>query len=647
MCGIVGVMDLVGRAPIPRDLVERMNESQHHRGPDEGGFHFEPGIGLGHRRLSIIDVATGQQPLCNEDGSVVVIYNGEIYNFQDLIPELARAGHSFRTRSDTEVIVHAWEEWGEECVKRFRGMFAFALWDRNRETLFLARDRLGVKPLHYAILPRGQVAFGSELKSLVAHPEFRSDLDAQAIEEYFALGYIPEPRTIYEVARKLPPAHTLTIRRGAPVPQPHEYWDVRFTLDNPISARDAGDELVARLRESIRMRLISEVPLGAFLSGGVDSSAVVAMMAGVSDGPVNTCSIAFDDPEFDESRYARQVAERYRTNHRVDTVASGDFDLIDVLARTYDEPYADSSALPTYRVCELARRHVTVALSGDGGDENFAGYRRYRLHAMEERLRGALPLAIRRPAFGMLGRVYPKADWAPRPLRAKSTLQALARSSVEAYFHSVSVLRDDMRARLYARGFKARLAGYSAAEVFRRHGARAGTDDPFALVQYLDLKTYLVGDINAKVDRAAMANSLEVREPLMDHPLVEWLASLPSPLKVRASEGKILLKKAMEPYLPREILYRPKMGFAVPLAAWFRGPLRGRVRDAVLGDELADTQLFDAAYLRHLVDAHQSGMRDYSAPLWSLLMFQAFLARSRAEHAGSSPAPRIALDPAA
>lgn len=629
MCGIVGIMDLTGRRPICRELVSRMNETQLHRGPDESGLHLEPGLGLGHRRLSIIDLSTGQQPLFNEDGSVVVVFNGEIYNYRELIPQLAGLGHSFRTKSDTEVIVHAWEQWGEGCVTRFRGMFAFALWDRNSSTLFLGRDRLGVKPLYYALTSDQQFIFGSELKSLLAHPGLRRDLDPLAIEEYFALGYVPDPRTIYAGAQKLPPAHTLTLRRGGPVPQPREYWDVRFTLDNRISQQDAQAELIERLKESVRLRMISEVPLGAFLSGGVDSSAVVAMMAGVSADPVNTCSISFSDPAYDEAAYARQVAERYRTRHRVETVDADDFDLIDVLARTYDEPYADSSALPTYRVCQLARKHVTVALSGDGGDESFAGYRRYRMHALEERLRSALPISVRRPAFGVLGKMYPKADWAPKLFRAKTTFQALARTSVDAYFHSVSVLRDDMRIRLYSRAFKTRLGGYSAAEVFRRHAGRAGTDDALALVQYLDLKTYLVGDINTKVDRASMAHSLEVREPLMDHPLVEWLASLPSSLKVRGQEGKHLLKKTMEPYLPQEILYRPKMGFAVPLAQWFRGPLRQRVRDAILGPELAHTDMFDEKYLRRLLDAHQSGVRDYSSPLWSLLMFQAFLVNAR------------------
>ena len=425
--------------------------------------------------------------------------------------------------------------------------------------------------------------------------------------------------------RKLPPAHTLVIRRGAPPAEPRRYWDVRFTNAAPIALEDACAELRRRLEDSVRLRLISEVPLGAFLSGGVDSSAVVATMAKVSAEPVNTCSIAFDDPAFDESRYAQLVATRYATRHRVDHVASDDFDLIDELARVYDEPYADSSAIPTYRVCQLARQHVTVALSGDGVDESFGGYRRYQLHVAEELLRSRLPLAVRRPLFGLLGRLYPKADWAPRVLRGKTTFEALARDSVEAYAQTMGFIREPLRRQLFSARFQASLGGYRATEVFTGHAARAGTDDPLALVQYLDLQTYLVGDINTKVDRASMAHSLEVREPLMDHPLVEWLATLPSSLKLRGGEGKFLLKKAMEPLLPREIMYRPKMGFAVPLARWLRGPLRERLRTAVLGEGLASSGMFDPDTLRHLVDAHLAGRRDYSTPLWTLLMFDAFL----------------------
>lgn len=642
MCGIVGIWDSRGTRTVERSLLVRMNESQHHRGPDETGTYIGAGVGLGHKRLSIIDLKTGQQPLFNEDRTVVVVFNGEIYNYQELIPELTALGHVFRTRSDTEVIVHAWEAWGEACVERFRGMFAFGLWDEKQQTLFLARDRLGVKPLYYAQLPDGMVVFGSELKSLMAHGAIRRDLDPRSVEDYFAFGYVPEPRTIFTSAHKLAPGHTLCLRRGQPAPAPRRYWDVRFTGANPISHEDAQTELVKRLQESVRLRMIAEVPLGAFLSGGVDSSAVVAMMAGQSADPVNTCSISFDDPAFDETRFAQEVADRYRTRHFVDHVQTDDFDLIDTLAALYDEPYADSSAIPTYRVCQLARRHVTVALSGDGGDESLGGYRRYRLHLGEEKVRSALPLGLRQPLFGMLGTLYPKADWAPRFLRAKSTFQSLARDSVEAYFHSVSIFRDDMRRSLFSPEFTRRLSGYRAAEVFHDHARRADTEDPLALIQYLDLQTYLVGDINTKVDRASMAHALEVREPLLDHPLVEWLATLSSNVKIKDGESKWLLKKAMEPHLPHSIMYRPKMGFAVPLNRWFRGPLRERVRSALLEGELGHTGFFNRPYLEHLIDAHTSGRRDYSAPLWTLLMFEAFLRQSGVGRFAAKPAAAAA-----
>lgn len=645
MCGIVGIWDSRGTRGIDRQALVRMNETQHHRGPDETGLHLAPGIGLGHKRLSIIDLATGQQPLYNEDRSVVVVYNGEIYNYGELIPELQALGHVFHTRSDTEVIVHAWEAWGEACVERFRGMFAFALWDENRQTLFLARDRLGVKPLFYAELPDGLWVFGSELKSLMTHAGLKREIDPRAVEDYFAVGYVPEPRTIFTSALKLAPGHTLCLRRGQGAPAPRRYWDVRFTGSNRISAEQAQQELLGRLKESVRLRMISEVPLGAFLSGGVDSSTVVALMAELSKEPVKSCSIAFDDPAYDETAFAQQVADRYKTEHFVDRVETDDFDLIDTLAALYDEPYADSSAIPTYRVCQLARRHVTVALSGDGGDESFGGYRRYRLHMAEERMRAALPLGVRQPLFGLLGRVYPKADWAPRFVRAKSTFQALARDSVEAYFHSMSIVRDDMRAQLFSPEFHRRLGGYRAIEVFHEHARRADTDDPLSLIQYIDLQTYLVGDINTKVDRASMAHALETREPLMDHPLVEWLASLPSDLKLRSGEGKWLLKKTMESHLPNDVLYRPKMGFAVPLARWFRGPLRERVRRALLDGELRRTGFFNQAFLAHMVDAHVAGRRDYSWQLWTLLMFEAFLRVGG--HSTAAPAPAAAPQPEA
>ncbi len=641
MCGLTGIFDLRATRDVSAKVLRRMNESQLHRGPDEGSLHLEPGLGLGHRRLSIIDVATGQQPLFNEDNSVCIVFNGEIYNYQELIPELQALGHTFRTRSDTEVIVHAWEAWGEACVQRLRGMFAFALYDRNRHTLFLARDRLGVKPLHYAITHDGWLLFGSELKSLLAYDDGRGGLprriDPMAVEEYMALGYVADPRTIYTGINKLEAAHTLTFRRGQAPGQPQPYWDVRFTLDAQCSAGEASEELLRRLDEAVKLRMVSEVPIGAFLSGGVDSSAVVASMALQSGQPVRTCAIGFDDPAFNESEFAAQVAARYRTDHHLEVASADDHDLIDTLADLYDEPFADSSALPTYRVCQLARRHVTVALSGDGGDETFGGYRRYRLHLMEEHARRRLPLGLRRPLFGLLGSMYPKLDWAPRPLRAKSTLQALAHNSVQAYLRAVSRLHDGERQALYSSRLRADLGGRNVSEVFERYANRAGTDDGLALVQYLDYKTWLVGDINTKVDRASMAHSLEVREPLMDHVLVEWMARLPSALKTSPSEGKLLLKRAHEARLPNEVLYRPKMGFSVPLARWLRGPLAQRLEKAVMGGALADSDLFEMGAVRQLLAQHQSGRRDRSSVLWSLLMFEAFLRRT---HGGDGALPK-------
>jgi asparagine synthase (glutamine-hydrolysing) len=625
MCGITGIFDWRGRRPIDAGLLQRMTEALGHRGPDGAGFHHAPGVGLGHRRLAIIDLAGGDQPIFNEDRTVCVIFNGEIYNFQPLMRDLAALGHRFRTRSDTEVIVHGWEEWGEACLDRFNGMFAFALWDARTETLFLARDRLGEKPLYYTFLGDGRLLFASELKALACSPDLDRRLDPQAIEEFFALGYIPDPHSIYRGVRKLPPAHCLAVRRGELPTEPRAYWDIRFVDGPRIRGDKLAEELVCRLREAVRMRMVSDVPLGAFLSGGVDSSGVVAMMAGLKPGPVSTFSIAFGTPGFDESAHAAAVAHRYGTEHHVRKVDTDSFDLVDRLASIYDEPFGDSSAMPTFRVCATAREGVTVALSGDGGDEVFAGYRRYRWHCAEERVRRVLPQTVRGPVFGLLGRLYPKLDRLPRPFRAKATLQELAGDPVDAYFSSVSVCGDALRRRLFSPTLKRELQGYSTADLLRHHMLRSGSGHPLSQVQYADLKTYLPGDILTKVDRASMANSLEVRVPLLDHTLVEWAARIRPIEKLRRGEGKYVLKKALEPYVPPKILYRPKQGFAVPLAAWFRGPLRRHLRDSLLGPSLRATGLFDIHLVEKLVTQHESGAFDHSAALWTLSMFDAFL----------------------
>ncbi len=627
MCGFTGILNLRGRGEIDEALLNRMNESQHHRGPDAGGLYRAPGVGLGHRRLSIIDLSTGQQPLFNEDHSVVVVYNGEIYNFQELSKELEALGHRFRTRCDTEVVVHAWEEWGADCLSRFRGMFAFALWDENRETLFLARDRLGIKPLHYAVLPDQSLIFGSELKSLLVHPGLPRDIDPQAVEDFFAFGYIPDPRCIFKQVRKLAPGYFLEIRRGEAFPEPKRYWEPSFPEQAPASEAEVCEELRARMQEAVSIRLIADVPLGAFLSGGVDSSGVVATMAGCLQDPVDTCSISFGRSEYDESRYAAEISERYGTRHHTRQVDPDDFDLVDRLIDVYDEPYADSSAMPTYRVCQIARENVTVALSGDGGDEVFAGYRRYRWYHYEELVRQRLSQSIRGPLFNTLGSLYPKLDWAPKPLRAKATLQALGRDSAEGYFHSISILPSLPRMRLYSQEYRRSLQGYRAESLIQELMDQAPSEHHLSKAQYVDMKTYLPGDILTKVDRASMAHSLEVRVPLLDHKFVEWAGGLPPDWKLRGREGKYIFKKALEPLVPEGILYRPKQGFAVPLSDWFRNELSSRVRGMIQNGALAETGYFDMAEVSRLVKQHQSGLREHGPTIWALLMFDGFLRR--------------------
>lgn len=640
MCGLAGIFDSRGGRPVDRDLLTTMTDSLGHRGPDGSGYYTGDGIGLGHRRLSIIDLAGGHQPLFNEDNSVAVVYNGEMYNFKELAQQLRAAGHRFRTVSDTEVVVHAWEQWGPDCVKKFRGMFAFALWDNNSKTLFLARDRLGIKPLYYAALPDGRLIFGSEMKALLREPTLERRFDMQAVEDYFAYGYVPDPKSIYESVRKLPPAHVLVWRRGASVPTPQQYWDITFEPNMRISEADAAGELRERLKEAVGIHLISDVPLGAFLSGGVDSSSVVSMMTEHSNTPVNTCSIGFDVAQFDEAKYAELAARHLKSNHRARQVTANSFELIEDIARFYDEPFADSSAMPTYNVCRLAREKVTVALSGDGGDEAFAGYRRYRWHHYEERVRGLLPQAIRQPMFSMLGRLYPKLDWAPRPLRAKSTFLALARNSIEGYFNSVSILSDRLRRRLYSERMLQDLQGYHAQTVLEGVMKDAPVEHHLDCVQYADMKTYLPGDILTKVDRASMATSLEARVPLLDHVLLEWVATLPARFRLRGREGKYLLKKAMEPRLPREILYRDKMGFAVPLANWFRGPLRESARHRLLEGALRETGFFDMRFVKRLLDEHAVGLSDHSAAIWALLMFESFLTNVHLKTSTGKPGKR-------
>ncbi len=637
MCGLAGIFDLGGRRPVDRQRLLRMTEALRHRGPDGGSVTLRPGLGLGHRRLAIIDLADGTQPMTNEDGRILTVYNGEVYNFRDLMAELVAKGHRFRSRCDTEVLVHGFEEWGPEgCLSRLRGMFAFALWDEAEDRLLLARDRLGEKPLYYTATPDGLLLFASEIGALLAGLDAAPPLDPRAVADYFTYGYVPDPRTIHRGIRKLPPGHFLLVARGggggaAALPAaPVRYWRPRFRAEHRGSLDDLAHELLERMRAAVGMRLMADVPLGAFLSGGVDSSGVVALMAQATSGPVTTCAIGFGDPALDETAYARTLAARYGTNHHEERVEVEAASLIDRLAEVYGEPFADSSALPTYVVSQLARRQVKVALTGDGGDEVFAGYRRYPFHLREERVKAWLPAALRRSVFGPLARLYPQLDRAPRPLRAKATFAALATDQVGGHLRAVTALPEADRQGLFSPAFETLLAGYDPASVLAGHAAEADTEDPLARAQYIDLMTWLPGRMLVKVDRASMAHGLEIRPPLLDHELVEWAAGLPAALKLRGMEGKVILKRALEPLVPHELLYRPKQGFTLPLAAWLRGELRPRL-DALSreGGRLAETGFFDPGGLQRLVEAHVSGRRDHTPALWALLMFDAFLARMR------------------
>ncbi len=620
MCGIAGIFHISTPKPVDPMRVERMCDAIAHRGPDGAGVWTAPGVGLGHRRLSIIDVSGSPQPMASSDGRAMLVFNGEIYNFRALRAELAAGGAKFRTEGDSEVILAAWQRWGRDCVSRLDGMFAFAIYDLYDRTLFLARDRLGVKPLFYAPLQDGSIAFASELKALIAHPQLRREIDPLAVEDYLTWGYVPDSRSILKGVRKLPAGHTLLLRHGAPLPKPSQWWDISFAERRKGKPADLEAELLHLLREAVTSRMVSDVPLGAFLSGGVDSSSVVALMAEASGQPVRTCSIGFDSQELDESGYAKQVADLFATDHRSRTVSPDDFEAADQLAAMFDEPFADASALPTWRVSQLARETVTVALSGDGADEAFAGYRRHRFQWSEDKARRVLPQAIRGPLFGGLGAIYPKADWAPRMLRAKSTLLSLAASSEEGYARSLSVTTPAQRDRLYSPDFIALRGDYRAEHelvaLMRDAPARSGLDK----AQYADLKFWLPGDILTKVDRTSMAVSLEAREPLLDHRLIEFAATLPESLRIRGAQGKWLLKKAMKRYLPDEVLFRPKQGFVTPIAQWFRGPLAGAARGISDSATLARTGWFSRPELRSLVENHISGMADNSRILWQLLM---------------------------
>lgn len=624
MCGIVGLFDLKGQRRPDSTILERMNQSQSHRGPDGGGLHIAPGIGLGHRRLSIIDLEGGRQPLFNEDGQIAVVFNGEIYNFQTLTQELQALGHHFASRSDTEILVHGWEEWGPGITDRLRGMFAFAVHDQRTKTLFLARDRLGIKPLHYAILNTGWLVFASELKGITAHPDCDRTLNPHSIECFFALGYVPDPLTIYNKAHKLAPGYRLKIVSGQPVNEPECYWDLDFQPRYQANRNQAKEELLLRLKEAVQSHLIADVELATFLSGGVDSSAVSALMAQAQNTPVTACTVSFADPSFDETHWASQTAKRFCLHHVVEQAEPTHFHLLDRLAFHHDEPFADHSSIPTWIVCEMARKHVKVVLSGDGGDESLAGYERYRFVLAEETMKTHLPLALRQLVFGALGHWYPKLDRLPRWLRFKSTFQSLAKDSIDGYCQAVSIIPWELRQNLYSPSFHTSLQGYRAENMFRQLSLNA-PEHPLERMQYIDFKTFLAGRVLTKVDRASMAHGLEVRVPILDHELVEWMIRLPPSFKIHRGVGKSLLKEALIDLLGKELLYRPKMGFIAPIGQWLRHPLSGRLKELANRDHLFGYGGLNKPFLCWMIDEHLQGRRNFSQPLWAIMHYDACL----------------------
>ena len=623
MCGICGIVDFAGSEGDYRPRLEEMVRVLRHRGPDDSGLWVERRAALGHARLSIIDLQEGRQPLSNEDGTVWITYNGEVYNFPQLREELLAKGHRFRTRTDTEVIVHLYEQEGIDCVERLRGMFAFGLWDSRNGQAHLVRDRLGIKPLYYTLL-NGRLIFASEIKAILAHGGVPRVVREDALSDYLTFLYVPGPKTMFKDVFKLQAGHRLLF-------DPHglrlrQYWDLRPQEPLGQDRKEIERELVHNLAEAVRMRLVSDVPLGAFLSGGVDSSAVVAMMARARQSPLMTMSIGFEEGRYNELPFARRTARRYGTQHHEHVVCPEAVGVIEKLAWHYDEPFADYSAVPTYYVSQAARQHVTVALSGDGGDENFAGYRRYRLDLAERRARRLLPAAVRRWLVRPLARAYPKADWLPRPLRAKVTLGNLVVDAPAAYCRSVGFLSDEQKAAFYSADLARSLGEYRSDEIIRGYMGRAARGELDQLL-YTDIKTYLVDDILTKVDRASMAVSLEVRVPLLDHVFVEFAGRIPAGMKIDGRIGKAIFKSALRPYLDRAVLDRRKQGFTPPIVEWLRGPLREMTGDLLLGAGAAYGEFLNRSAVQKAWNLHQAAVRNYGPLLWAVLMFELWARR--------------------
>lgn len=622
MCGICGVLYYDPSRPAPEALLQQMNHVLRHRGPDEEGVWIKGNVGLGQRRLSIIDLSPlGRQPMSNEDGTIWLTYNGEIYNYLELRDELIKKGHHFRSRTDTEVIIHLWEEEGERCVERLRGMFALALWDENRQSLFLARDRMGKKPLFYAALP-DRFLFGSEIKAILQDPDFEPEVDLEAVHHYLAYQSVPAPYSAFKNIRKLPPAHSLLVKNGQAA-APRRYWQLSYknklVLNGAGSLAALQEEIIERLREAVRIRLMSDVPLGAFLSGGIDSSIVVALMAGLMDQPVKTFSIGFAEDEYNELPYARMVAERYGTDHHEFVVTPDAQAIFPELIWHYNEPFADSSAIPTYYVSKLARQHVTVILTGDGGDENFAGYPRYQNQG-EYALKPDYPRLLARlirSGINMKEFVGHGSGWW-RDLRR---LQDLTQQRL-LYYYRITHFHELYQAQLYTPMLRRQLNGLVTVDWMLDKYRQSDAANFLDATLNLDLSLYLPDTLMTKTDIAGMTHSLEARMPLLDHHFLEFVASIPPELKLKDGViSKYIFKKAVEPYLPHEVIYRKKMGFGVPIDHWFRHELQEMVYDTLLSRRAIERGYFRHDYIETILNRHQQG-ESWQYLIWNLLMLE-------------------------
>jgi len=619
MCGIAGKLNFNSTIQVSPQLIKEMTGALHHRGPDDEGIYVKNNIGLGHRRLKIIDLSeAAKQPMVNEDKTCWIVFNGKIYNFQDLRKDLIKRGHQFISRSDTEVILHLYEDYGEECLKHLRGMFAFTIWDEKNQKLFLARDRLGKKPLKYFIGPDFLV-FASELKAILKDPNVPKEPDFEAIHHYLTFQFAPAPLTGFKGIKKLPPAHYLICQNGKI--EIKRYWKLDFSQKLDLSEKEWKEKILQKLEESVKLRMISDVPLGAMLSGGTDSSCIVALMSKLSAKPVETFSIGFEEKDYNELPYARIVAEKFKTNHHEFIVKPNAIDVLPKLAYFYEEPYADSSAIPSFYLSEFTRKYVTVALNGDGGDENFAGYNRYNALKIFKLLQKT---QLFRTNFTQQILILAARILFPLSKKEKviKFIEKLSQSPEKGYLQIVSYFNEEEKENIYTDSFKEKIKNIDSFEVIKEKFDEAASFDFLDKIFYTDINLYLPDDLLVKMDIATMANSLEARSPLLDHQFLELTAKIPPNLKLKGQNKKYIFKKVLEEILPKEILYRKKMGFGVPLEYWFRKELKNYIYEILLSKRFLSRGMFKKESIKEILDNHTQKNQNCAYQIWALLSLE-------------------------